>query len=305
MPEYHSLLRRQMRRHGITAAGLSPDLEHFVGAVDAAYNEFDEDRRMLERSLDLSSQELIQANSEMRDANDAKSRFLSTMSHELRTPLTAVIGYAELLEEESQSNGHPEYLADLERIRFAGRHLLGLISEILDFTRIESGKLTISMERCNAASVVEEVASTMEPLMRRNRNTFQIHCSDKGLCVNADPMRLQQILLNLLGNACKFTECATVAIRVYKASRGGTEWIFFQVEDQGIGMSPEQLTKLFQPFCQVSPEIHRRYGGTGLGLVISQKLAELMGGTISVESTLGKGSVFTLSLPCRAIDSPR
>lgn len=297
MIDYHSLLRRQMRRHGLVADQLSPEIQQFLADVDSAYRNFDDDRRMLERSLDISSQELLQTNREMRAANDAKSAFLTHMSHEFRTPLNAVIGYAELLEEEIRSNGHLEYAADLDRIKVSGKHLLGLISEILDFNKIESGKMTISMELCNAAEIVNEVGSALEPLIRRGRNRLKIHCPlDLGK-VYCDSLRLRQILLNLVSNASKFTENGLILLRVFRASRGGTEWVYFSVEDQGIGMTKEQVSKLFQPFTQATSSTGKRYGGTGLGLAISQKLAHLMGGSISVESALGHGSVFTLSLP--------
>ncbi len=294
--DYHNLLRRQMRRHGVVAETLPPDLRSLLDSVDAAYREFDEGRLMIERSLDLSSQELLQANIEMRAANNAKSLFLTHMSHELRTPLNAVIGYAELLEEEAGAKGHPEYLPDLAKIKFAGKHLLKLISEILDFAKIESGKLAVTMEPCSAADVVAEVGSTLEPMMRRNRNSLEISCPDDLEPVHADPVRLRQILLNLMGNACKFTENGLVSLAVSSENRNGQGWILFRVADQGIGMTPEQMKKLFQPFTQATSSTSKRYGGTGLGLAISQKLAQLMGGSISVESTHGKGSVFTLCL---------
>jgi signal transduction histidine kinase len=221
------------------------------------------------------------------------------MSHELRTPLNAVIGYAELLEEEAGGNGHPEYLPELERIKFAGKHLLTLISEILDLNKIESGKMTVSMEIVNVARMVTEVGSTIEPMMRQNGNSFEVTCQDELGPVYADPMRLRQILLNLLSNAAKFTENGLVALRVSGVKKSGSERIHFSVEDEGIGMTSEQMGRLFQPFIQASSTTSKRYGGTGLGLAISQKLAQLMGGSIAAESTPGKGSIFTLSLSAR------
>jgi signal transduction histidine kinase len=300
MSNYHSLLRRQLRRHGIVAEELSTDLQQFLSAVDSAYQEFDDDRRMLERSLDLSSQELLQANGEMRAANEAKSVFLTHMSHEFRTPLNAVIGYAELLEEEIRSNGHLEYAPDLGRIKVSGTHLLNLISEILDFNKIESGKMTISSELCSPAAIINEVADALEHLIRRGRNRLQIDCPEGLGMVYCDPLRLRQILLNLIGNAAKFTENGAISLRVFRASRGGFEWVYFTVEDEGIGMTKEQMSKLFQPFTQATASTNKRYGGTGLGLAISQKLAQLMGGCIAVESILGQGSTFTLSIPGHA-----
>ena len=273
------------------------DAAFFLNAVDSAYREFDDDRRMLERSLDLSSQELLQANGEMRAANEAKSAFLTQMSHEFRTPLNAVIGYAELLEEEIRSNGHLEYAPDLVRIKVSGKHLLNLISEILDFNKIESGKMSISIELCNPATIIDEVAGALEHLIRRGRNRMQIDCPEDLGMIYCDPLRLRQILLNLLGNAAKFTESGSIVLRVFRASRGGVEWVYFTVEDKGIGMTKEQMSKLFQPFTQATASTNKRYGGTGLGLAISQKLAQLMGGYIAVESMLGQGSIFTLAIP--------
>ena len=304
MSEYHSLLRRQMRRHGLVPDQLSLEIRQFLSAVDSAYREFDDDRRMLERSLDLSSQELLQANGEMRAANEAKSAFLTHMSHEFRTPLNAVIGYAELLEEEIRSNGHLEYALDLGRIKVSGTHLLNLISEILDFNKIESGKMSISIEACDPTTIITEVADSLAHLIRRGRNRLQIDCPEDLGMVYCDPLRLRQIMLNLVGNASKFTENGLILLRVFRASRGGVEWVYFTVEDEGIGMTKEQMSKLFQPFTQATSSTNKRYGGTGLGLAISQKLAQLMGGCIAVESVLGHGSAFTLSIPGHPASAP-
>lgn len=226
-------------------------------------------------------------------ANRAKSSFLANMSHELRTPLTAIIGYSELIREFQEKGIQGKTSSYLQKIELSAHHLLTLISEILDMSKIEAGKITLSQESINLKKLIEEMALTSQPLMDKNDNAFVVDCSpDLGLFYT-DPTRLRQILLNLLSNAAKFTRRGTVQLNVSR----NQEHILFTVADTGIGLTPKQLNGLFQPFKQADESTTREYGGTGLGLAISQHFCHLMGGEITVTSEYGQGSVFTVRLP--------
>ncbi|HEV2129833.1 MAG TPA: response regulator [Longimicrobiaceae bacterium] len=235
-------------------------------------------------------------------ANQAKSQFLANMSHELRTPLNAIIGYSEMLIEEAEELGQAELVPDLEQIRAAGKHLLGLINDVLDLSKVEAGKMELYLERFEVAPLIHEVASTVRPLIEKRGNMLTLRLGALGQ-MRADSTKVRQILLNLLSNAGKFTEQGTITLSAEreKDAQGG-EWILFQVSDTGIGMTPEQLTQLFTPFTQADASTTRRYGGTGLGLTISKHFAEMMGGTITVESEPGMGTTFTVHLPAAVAD---
>jgi GAF domain-containing protein len=229
-------------------------------------------------------------------ASQHKSQFLASMSHELRTPLNAIIGLTEMMTEHAPRFGTEKALEPLNRVLKAGRHLLNLINEILDLSKIEAGKLELNIERVAIAPIVEEVAATSRPLAEQNGNRLVSDCNADIDVIRADPLRLRQVLLNLLSNACKFTKQGEVAMRVRKVA-DGRNWIEFAVSDTGIGMTAEQQAKLFEEFTQADSLTARRYGGTGLGLAITRKLARMMGGEVTVESAPGKGSVFTVHLP--------
>jgi signal transduction histidine kinase len=230
-------------------------------------------------------------------ANRAKSAFLANMSHELRTPLNAIIGYSELLEEEAADGGHEDLVPDLRKICTSGKHLLRLINSVLDLSKIEAGKMTLFVETFEIDTLVEEVVSTARPLVEKNRNALVLE-SEPGLGkLKGDVTKLKQVLLNLLSNASKFTEAGTITLDARRTADRDGAWVRFRVTDTGIGMTPEQLGKLFQAFTQADGATTRKYGGTGLGLVLSRRFCQMMGGDISVQSEFGKGTTFTVRLP--------
>jgi GAF domain-containing protein len=240
--------------------------------------------------------EIQDKNRQLQLASEHKSQFLASMSHELRTPLNAIIGLTEMMVTNAARFGTEKALEPLRRVNAAGTHLLSLINEILDLSKIEAGKLELNPERINLARLIDEVVGTAGQLAEKNKNRLIIEAQENLGALNADPMRLKQILLNLLSNACKFTKEGEVALRV-RTVADGRDWVELAVADTGIGMTAEQLAKLFQDFTQADSLTARRYGGTGLGLAISRKLARMMGGDVTVASEPGKGSVFTVRLP--------
>lgn len=240
---------------------------------------------------------LAEARDAAMEATVTKSRFLANMSHELRTPLNAVIGITEMLMDDAQDAGNKETLEPLERIARAGKHLLHLINEILDLSKIEAGKLEINYEAVTLVSLTADVIAEVQALAAKNNNHLVIECpSDIGV-IRSDPVRLRQIMLNLLSNACKFTENGKVSLSVFRSRRDADEWITIRVTDSGIGMTAEQIARLFQEFSQADSSTTRKYGGTGLGLAITDRLCRMMGGSIEVESKLGVGTIFNVRLP--------
>jgi signal transduction histidine kinase len=229
-------------------------------------------------------------------ASEHKSQFLASMSHELRTPLNAIIGLTEMMVTNAARFGTEKALEPLRRVNAAGTHLLSLINEVLDLSKIEAGKLELNPEPVNLGRLIDEVIGTAGQLAEKNQNRLIVEAQEDLGPLNADSMRLKQILLNLLSNACKFTKEGEVALRVRKVT-DGRDWVELAVADSGIGMTAEQQAKLFQDFTQADSLTARRYGGTGLGLAISRKLARMMGGDVTVTSEPGKGSVFTVRLP--------
>jgi PAS domain S-box-containing protein len=241
-------------------------------------------------------------------ANQAKSAFLANMSHELRTPLNAIIGYSDILKEDAEDLGYEVFIPDLHKIQTAGKHLLSLISDILDISKIEAGRMELYLETFNPASLIDDVVATVESLVQKNSNKFEIDCATDLGMMYADVTKTRQILLNLLSNAAKFTKGGTIKISVERVTNQGSkiqqledssDLIIFRVADTGIGIPPEQLQHLFQAFMQGDPSTTRKYGGTGLGLTISRHFCLMMGGDLQVESELGCGCIFTVRLPTR------
>jgi signal transduction histidine kinase len=232
---------------------------------------------------------------QLAEASQHKSQFLANMSHELRTPLNAIIGVSEMLREDveaAQQDTEP-----LDRVLGAGRHLLALINDILDLSKIEAGRMELQLEDFALAPLIEGVVKTVEPLAAKNGNQLVVRCDDAIGSVHADSMRLRQALLNLMSNANKFTERGTITVNARQGQEFGRDWVTIAVADTGIGMTPEQMGKLFQEFSQASSSTASKYGGTGLGLVISRRFCQMMGGDITVESEVGRGSTFTIRLP--------
>jgi adenylate cyclase len=240
--------------------------------------------------------EIQDKNRQLQLASENKSQFVSSMSHELRTPLNAIIGLTDMLVTNAARFGTEKAKEPLQRVNRAGTHLLGLINQVLDLSKIEAGKLELNPQTVQLAPLIDEVVGTARPLAEQNNNRLLVKGQDNLGVLAVDPMRLRQILLNLLSNACKFTKEGEVALRGCRASNGG-EWIELSVSDTGIGMTPEQQAKLFEEFSQADATTAQRFGGTGLGLAITRKLARMMGGDVTVKSEPGRGSIFTLRLP--------
>jgi signal transduction histidine kinase len=246
--------------------------------------------------LSLALARLEETNVALAEAGRQKSRFLANMSHELRTPLNAIIGYSEMLEEQVSELGKASFAQDLQKIHVSGRHLLGLIDDVLDLSKIEAGRMQVYAERLDVTALLAGIVAVAEPLMRKNDNRLVVEVSGSLGALNTDITKVRQVMLNLLSNSAKFTERGIVTMAAL-ADADGTS-VTFSVRDTGIGMTPEQLGRLFEEFSQAEAGTYRNYGGTGLGLAVSRKLARILGGDISVESTPASGR--RSRSPCRA-----
>jgi signal transduction histidine kinase len=239
---------------------------------------------------------------QLAEASQHKSQFLASMSHELRTPLNAIIGVTEMLREDAESLNQD--LEPLDRVLGAARHLLTLINDVLDLSKIEAGRMELHLGTFALGPLIDDVVKTIEPLAAKNGNQVVAQCDETIETVHADQTRVRQTLLNLASNANKFTEKGTVTIDARQRAENGRDWITVAVTDTGIGMTAEQIGKLFQEFSQATSTTASKYGGTGLGLVISKRFCQMMGGDITVDSEPGRGSTFTIRLP-RIVEPPK
>jgi adenylate cyclase len=269
-------------------------------------------RRFSDRQIDLATtfadqaviaienvrlfREIEEKSRQLAMASEHKSQFVASVSHELRTPLNAIVGLTEMMCTNSARFGTEKAQEPLRRVNAAGTHLLGLINQVLDLSKIEADKLELHPQAVRLAPLIDEVIGTARQLAEQNKNRLVVEASDDLGALTVDPMRLRQILFNLLSNACKFTKQGEVKLRARRMADGG-DWIELAVVDSGIGMTPEQQAKLFEEFSQADATTAQRFGGTGLGLAIARKLARMMGGDVTVASEPGKGSVFTVRLP--------
>jgi len=257
---------------------------------------------------------LRQEKQEAEAANRAKSVFLANMSHELRTPLNAIIGYSEIMLEDAVDLGYDTFVPDLTKVQTAGKHLLAIINDILDLSKIEAGKMELHAEPFDIESLIDNVISTIQPTIEKNFNVLDVRFEDNIGTIGADLTKVRQVILNLLSNAAKFTENGKITLTVREATDeekpsieeleidrdlSDRQYILISVADTGIGISQEQVENLFEPFTQADSSTTKKYGGTGLGLAISRHFCKMMGGDISVESEIGKGSVFTVKLPVK------
>ncbi|MBB3048116.1 signal transduction histidine kinase/ActR/RegA family two-component response regulator [Litorivivens lipolytica] len=276
------------------------NLAYQVPPLEGELGELAENFNHMARNLRVAMNEVKAASARADAANQAKSSFLANMSHELRTPMNAIIGYSEMLIEEAGDDPTQEvgdFVPDVEKVLSAGQHLLALINDVLDISKIESGKMTVFREVTDLSQLLNEVIVTVQPMIDKNGNKLNYTNELADSRTATDVTRFRQIVLNLLSNAAKFTREGEVSLTVREAIHGGDAFIEVAVQDTGIGMSEEQMAQVFEAFIQADLSTTKEYGGTGLGLTISKKFAELLGGSIEVESELGKGSCFTLRLP--------
>jgi signal transduction histidine kinase/DNA-binding response OmpR family regulator len=247
-------------------------------------------------------EEVAKAKETAEAANRTKSLFLANMSHELRTPLNAILGYSEMLQEEAEAQNLDGFLPDLKKIQGAGKNLLSLINDILDLSKIEAGKMELYLETFSVCNLIDEVVGTIGPLVEANANTLRVQCPDDIGTMHADMTKTRQSLFNLLSNAAKFTKEGAISLDVFKETMEDREWICFQVSDTGIGMTPEQLVKLFQTFSQADTSTTRKYGGSGLGLALTRRFCQIMGGDVTVNSVPGLSSSFTIKIPVIVVE---
>lgn len=280
---------------------MAANIEKHIANLQATEAALRQSRNDLERRVIERTAELAVARDQALEANRTKSAFLANMSHELRTPLNAVIGYSEMLAEDAVAGGYAAIAPDLQKIKSAGTHLLSLINEILDLAKIEAGKVVVSVAPFDVATLIEEATTAVRPLLATSEITLHVQCEPGLGSICSDEMKVRQTLINLLSNACKFTERGSINVMVGRVERAGAAWIKIAVIDTGIGIAAEKIEKLFSDFYQVDRSTTRKYGGTGLGLAISRRFCQMLGGEITVESRLHAGSTFTILLPVHGL----
>ncbi len=302
---YESSVRELMREEGFRAVLVVPLLRdsEIMGTLTVTRKRPGEfSKEIVDLLMTFASQSALAMQNarlfhQLEVASQHKTTFLANMSHELRTPLNAIIGYSEMLQEDAAEQGADELVPDLKKVNAAGKHLLELINSILDLSKIEAGKMELALEDFDVGGLVNDIAAVVAPLAEKNGNTLEVHC-DAGIgSMHADSTKVRQMLFNLLSNACKFTERGTVALSVEREQSAEGAWMHFSVRDTGIGLTPEQAGRLFEEFSQAETTTSRKYGGTGLGLALSRRLARLMGGDITLISEPGQGSTFSVRLP--------
>ncbi len=265
-----------------------------AGQIGYHYNILMEKLEESGKVMHSQKNELQIAMEKARSASQAKTDFLAKVSHELRTPLNAIIGYSEILMEEAEDDGLETYLDDLTKIHSSGDHLLTLINDILDISKIEAGKMELYLEEFNLNDFISQVVSTTQPLVEKNRNELVVDLDESIGTLRNDETKLRQVLLNLLSNAAKFTEAGVVKLKVSKTTR---DRVKFELSDTGIGMTSKQLKTVFEEFMQAETSTSKKYGGTGLGMPISKKITDMMGGNIDIKSKVGEGTTFTITIP--------
>jgi len=278
------------------------ELRQAQEGLELRVDERTEELTLTNRKMEREASRARMAETRALEASRIKSSFLANMSHELRTPLNAIIGYTEMLLEEAAELESPTLSADLDNVLGSANHLLAIISDVLDLSKIESGKMNVSIEVITLSELITGVTATVAPLAERNRNSLRVRCPQSLAPMKSDRTKINQILMNLLSNACKFTDDGKIELTVWDEQQDQRRWIFFEVRDSGIGIAPDLLGRLFQPFTQADSSTTRQYGGTGLGLAISRHFSNMLGGDVTVSSEVGEGSAFTLRLPDEVID---
>jgi signal transduction histidine kinase len=276
--------------------------EELMAEIQQKNRDLERHSAELEATVAQRTVELKQAMEAAKAANRAKSGFLANMSHELRTPLNAIIGYSEMLIEDAEDEGNEDAAGDLKKIHSAGTHLLSLISDVLDLAKIEAGKTSIYLETFEVPRMVDDVVSTIDTLVKKNGNRLKVEVDEAIGEMRADITKVRQALFNLLSNAAKFTHEGVVGLVVQGEQEDGVDWIRMSVSDSGIGIPPEKIDQVFDEFSQADETTTRDYGGTGLGLPISRRFCQMMGGDITVESAVGEGSTFMIRLPLEAAE---